>query len=306
MQFAEALVDNVIYRETGRLIPGVFYRFKVQFSDDVDDSDYDKTWIVSRRNPTSDELDLKPDSVPRWAWISLGEDLDRARRKHDCPLDKAHVTASYPSYPKEPVAEIFGARLSDFVPDADSNLAIVNETLAERLKRSGLTGLSFTTIATWEHVNERPGAKLSIANFEGRDCRRGFEVAGAPNACPFCGRKPLICPACGYGGAVCPDCGKHTLTWTHLHQGAGDRRLKGNLEGFHKKPIVEGKRWDGSDFSYNRSGGIITRRALDWLLGVHAAPFYVQPMLVDIEGMTDEQLAKLEAARKPLPIKTAK
>src|SRR4051812_9552491 len=87
-------MDNIIYRDIGRLIPGIFYRFEVHFGDDIDDPDYDQTWIVSRRNPTSDELFLNEDR-PYWMRIEIVGNPAPRREKHECPLDKGHVTASY-------------------------------------------------------------------------------------------------------------------------------------------------------------------------------------------------------------------
>ena len=33
---------------------------------------------------------------------------------------------------------------------------------------------------------------------------------------------------------------------------------------------------------------------VDWLLSIHAAPFYARPVLIDIEGASDETLARLK------------
>jgi hypothetical protein len=47
--------------------------------------------------------------------------------------------------------------------------------------------------------------------------------------------------------------------------------------------------------------GTITRRALDWLLSIHAGPFVAEPIAVNVFGLTKDDLEHLEVARTPLP-----
>ena len=48
------------------------------------------------------------------------------------------------------------------------------------------------------------------------------------------------------------------------------------------------------------SGGIVTRRAVDFLLSIHVWPFIAQPLPTLVEGLTKDDLAKLDAARRPV------
>lgn len=94
----------------------------------------------------------------------------------------------------------------------------------------------------------------------------------------------------------CLHCSEITAISARAHKGADDRRLR--LSPIPREgPILEGKDWDGSDFLRD---SFITKRALDWLLSVHAAPFVARPARVCIDGMTDKQKKWLEAATKPL------
>ena len=65
--------------------------------------------------------------------------------------------------------------------------------------------------------------------------------------------------------------------------------------------IVDGRRWDGTDFFGGGDGlQTVTRRAVDWLLSIHAYPFEAQPVPVNIAGMTKAERERLEQARTPL------
>jgi hypothetical protein len=45
---------------------------------------------------------------------------------------------------------------------------------------------------------------------------------------------------------------------------------------------------------------IASKRFIDWLLRVHAAPFYAEPVLFAVDGMSDEQKRWLKELDKPL------
>jgi hypothetical protein len=64
--------------------------------------------------------------------------------------------------------------------------------------------------------------------------------------------------------------------------------------------ILDGKRWDGADLINSNGINYISKRVLDWLLMVHAAPFYAKPARFCVDGMSDKQLARLEETQKPL------
>ena len=81
-----------------------------------------------------------------------------------------------------------------------------------------------------------------------------------------------------------------------------DQRLKSKALVPGTGRILEGPKWDGSDI-INCGWYFITKRALEVLLSVHAAPFYARPARVDVEGLSKQQLGKAETAKHPLPMK---
>ena len=78
-----------------------------------------------------------------------------------------------------------------------------------------------------------------------------------------------------------------------------DKRLK-SADVPKKGRIFQGKTWDGKDFINNWN--LITKRALNWLLCVHAKPFYVRPARVCIDGMSKKQLEWLKTAQTDIEI----
>ena len=64
--------------------------------------------------------------------------------------------------------------------------------------------------------------------------------------------------------------------------------------------ILQGKSWDGKDFFQGSYKRFITKRALNWLLCVHAKPFFAKPVRVCTDGMSDEQMKWLKLAQEPI------
>ena len=64
-----------------------------------------------------------------------------------------------------------------------------------------------------------------------------------------------------------------------------------------ERDVVDPRRWDGSDYM---DGGVATRRFLDYLLSIHLWPFVAVPLPTLVEGLTDDELAKLDRARRPV------
>jgi len=64
--------------------------------------------------------------------------------------------------------------------------------------------------------------------------------------------------------------------------------------------ILDVNRWDGSDFIGGTMSGIVTWRALDFLLRIHAAPLKAEPMRADVRGISEEQRDWLKRAERPV------
>ena len=71
------------------------------------------------------------------------------------------------------------------------------------------------------------------------------------------------------------------------------------LMGSENRQIINGKLWDGSDLICGRdyTVGFVTRRFVDWLISIHAAPLCATEVAVCVDGMSEAQLANLERAR---------
>jgi hypothetical protein len=78
-----------------------------------------------------------------------------------------------------------------------------------------------------------------------------------------------------------------------VHKGPGDKRIPFARD---RKMVIEGKTWDGSDLIHNR---LASKRFIDWLLGIHAAPFYAEPVYFCVDGMSDQQKKWFDDLQKP-------
>jgi hypothetical protein len=256
------------------------------------DGKIDKSWIVSNRTPTSNELTARGEAD--WMRVETGG-LENPVKEFGCKDFKHHVTQI--TYAADEVDLFGGTRIGSFLPDVNDQIC-VSDDFKQRLAASNLTGMDFVPLKIKVNQASDIDPVLFTLVPQGQNCRRPLKCRGVANACPFCGLEPLICPNCGYEEVKCTRCGQITRILSSLHKGEGDRRLRMApvpKDGY----VLDGRRWDGSDF-VNCGFIFITKRALDSLLSVHAAPFVARPACVCIDGMSDKQLAQLEAAKKPV------
>jgi hypothetical protein len=245
-------------------------------------------WIISDFVPPGDKQVVGAECA--YAEVSSYEQRDR----HDCPIDKAHVSCEViiPT-----LVDLFSGPSAPFIPNFSDGL--VNEQLAEQLKASGLKNVEVRPVELTEDPRG-PQQKVFALIFNGPEIfRLGWQGPEEKNVCPFCGFGPLFCRACKAGHYFCPRC-KEQTTVSPSDRKVDDRRIV--IEQPENGPIIDPRLWDGSDFC-GGSCGTITRRALDWLLSVHAAPFRAQPLRTDVSGLTAEQSKFLETAKEPVKTK---
>ena len=195
--------------------------------------------------------------------------------------------------------------LTPFVSEHDH--VIVNEWLADRLKTSGLKGFRLlpATVSSFPMLYKdeatTPVGKLFQLTFDGvhPGAIPHVEPASA-DKCPNCGAGPIVCPECGFCINPCVKCGEDWGVSERRYEGKNDRRIKIERLGA-SIDVIDPRSWDGTDFMGSSHGGKITRRALDWLLSIHAGPFVAQPIAVNVFGLSATELARLETVRKPLP-----
>jgi hypothetical protein len=228
----------------------------------------------------------------------------RIVERFKCPVDEAHGLD----------VEVFAYELdvtyapnpfTPFMSEVDH--VIVNEWLADRLKRSELRGYRLLPTKTrdlpewFKDATTTPLPNVFQLTFDGIYPVQIPRVEPASaNKCPFCGAGPVVCPECGHSRNPCAECGEKWGVPAALHKGDSDRRIK--IEGAGNGiAVIDARRWGGVDFMGYSHGGYVTRRALDWLLSIHAGPFLAEPIAVNVFGLSNAEREKLELARHPLP-----
>jgi hypothetical protein len=279
-------MNGLFYDETGDFVTDLFYELDV-----VNDVEFaalgvpgSAKWIKSGVGP---EI-----YVP---FVYLGPEYDIS---HKCKLNPRHETE------REIIScscEIFGKdTLTDFVPIVGLGLIVIaRDTFAKRLLDKKFCGLMSRNIEITENQSAIIDPKLVWLQSSRCDLfrRQAKPRLDGPNVCPFCDWGPVVCPECGDISYDCERCKERILVPEKQHQGAGDKRwiIKSRSA---PESILEGKHWNGNDFIMSRGWHYISKRVVDWLLRVHAAPFIAKPARVDVTGMSPEQRAKLDAITK--------
>lgn len=300
---------------SGTLKSDFFFEFIVPYDSDLADLEYSKQdgWeYISKRSPT--ELELAEEDNK--AWLEVGILKQKLSRQKNCSADQSHVTGksfseleldSFNSDDGEVILSELNLTRPYFEMPGDEQAILVTKAFADRVRKSGLRGATFlpAKLNHSEQPVERKIPPLFAFQFQGKKCLRPFKVQGAENACPFCGRKPLICQECGFGNCICPQCDQSAWTPLNKHGGAKDKTLIVSPPEQRDILVMEGKRWDGTDFL--NTGGltfvdsyIVSKRALDWLLSMHATPFCARSVKFCTDGMSDQQLQQLEEIQKPI------
>lgn len=260
---------EIVYDVSGTLRADVFYKFGI-CQDDVVATfpGADETWTIVPRTPTADQLFLASDNpADRWIYIADAGDI--------CG----------------------GARVSEFIPNL-MDLVICSDSFRRTLEKSAFSGYR---IRPFKELEENQSAlkdpKLFYLFTTGYNCIRFPTIIGGRNECRYCGYSPLLSSEGFNVPFRCERCGQDVAISAKLHEGENDFRYpvrkRDNLN-----HILDGHRWDGSDFIGGGYSNFISKRVLDWLLATHAAPFYAHPIRFCTDGMTDEQLENLETMTK--------
>lgn len=279
----------VEYDRTGQLVPDLFYELEVcpqlEYASDGETGDIGASWIRGRER-ACDCVYLEGLYEPQW--------------KHACPFDKGHQTG----YTRINIrVDLFGGSgLGAFVPDMFHELVVVAEGFLEQLRQSGLKGWSSKPVKVATNQSTIPTPRLWLLEFLGKPCLRPPRVTiPGSNECPFCRWEPVVCPGCHNVTYDCPRCRERIVVLEDERQGQDDPRF--TVQSLPRDGrVVEGVLWDGNDFISGGNQGVVSRRAVEWLLHIGAGPFLAKPCYVDTEGMDTFQLAQLETLRAPRPI----
>ena len=267
------------YDRSGELLQGYFFRLEIPFDTHLSlrmESD-SKQWIVSDSATTVYESE---------AYLETSVDCDERR---DCPLDASHVT-KYEGLRVSWAEMNGGNQLADFVRSFMDEFIIVADDFGRRLLESRLRGVALVAVPirfNQSSLQEIP--RLCRLDFQGRDCVRPMQLrVPEPNECPRCRWGSVVCPACHDTTYVCPQCKLELIGWTDAPH---DRPFTAEIIN-DTDWIVEAHDWDGSDFFAAR---YITRRALQYLMSVHATPFIAKPVWANVERLTKTEKSALVA-----------
>lgn len=279
---------------SGDVRKGVFYAFDTMY-EDVPYVPYGKPTpesIIAPRMPTRDALIAA--NLPSYLYINEDpREADHVEIK-DCPANPNHVTLDY--YKSLHVNLEGGPRIAPFAPTWTSRFIVVSDELRKRLEALKLRGTRLDLVAIGDNATDVKDAKLWNLQFLGRARTRLPRFADTANQCPQCGRGKIVCESCGYWIPLCENCGQQMHILENVHKGNGDKRIpvENGLQ-----TVLDGKTWDGSDLVHSR---LASKRFIDWLLRIHAAPFYAEPVYFCVDGMSDQQKKWFDDLQKPFEV----
>lgn len=277
-------MGKIVPDRSGDVRKGVFYEFHVPFDDGTDSQKPARDWIVVPRTPTDDAL--RANGEEPYLWISpLGSEGGPIETK-DCAGDAGHVTHSYHrSHDGEACG---GRRTSPLIPMNILNSFALSDEFRRRVASLKLRGAYVVQFNLQENPSGKKVRGFWSFQFVGKARLRLPKFEGVKNECPHCGKGKNVCESCGQWNPYCSECRKEMTTPESMHKGTEDKRIPFE-DGLWS--ILEGKSWDGSDL-IQTSGGwrcFASKRFIDWLLRVHAAPFYAEPVWFCVDGMNDKQ-----------------
>jgi hypothetical protein len=155
----------------------------------------------------------------------------------------------------------------DFVSDGGDGYHALSAETASRLMKSSLKGVELLPIKfdLTEYPYELPCQFFGL-RFVGRPCERIPSFIGE-NRCSQCGQPDLFCARCGNWFFKCPQC-KATVR-VHFDDPVADDFESVNDDDsirYGTPYILDGDRYDGSDFIRTAWGEFISARAIEWLL----------------------------------------
>jgi hypothetical protein len=288
---------NVVANKQGAMTRDAFFIMSMASDDEAQGGNHFGKGILSPRHPT------------RWILSAQNEDYLVLGTPDDCrPVSRvkyfrckakapnAIAELSYPLHvTEEYVTDVTyevrtGTRLGGpFIPA--SHRFVITDEFQRQLVNSNLRGWQTEPITVRPGFSKLKLPRFHLMRFMGRACERPLMIVNAENLCPHCRKAQIVCVDCKSIFVFCVNCGEATWTTASSHKGTADKRLIICPPEDREPMIVDGNRWDGSDFNYVRGNeyGIISKRALNWLLSVHAAPFYATPIDFCTDGMTDQQ-----------------
>lgn len=241
--------------ESGVLELGFFYELVVLAENDEDIPEETSDWYSSL---SDDDLYVMPAVVSR-----------KHTKLHRCSANSKHVTGRRHD---ELLIRWSGGGTRSMMLASDYYI-LFDDDLRKRLASTDLKGTECieAKIELVPPITERPN-KIFQPQFPGiRPLRKPTFQPNIPNACPFCKHGPLFCNVCGtLEFFMCPKCEKRCIAKRRASS-PGQIHIRPTPE---QGQVLDAAKWDGNDFC----DGIVTRRALDFLLQIHATSFKAQPL----------------------------
>jgi hypothetical protein len=173
-----------------------------------------------------------------------------------------------------------GRRVVEFVRGVGDGWYALSSETASQLLKSGLTGFELFPIRfdIEEYQFELPCEFFGL-NFLGRAFKRVGQVVGL-NQCVYCGQNDLYCFECGDYFLACPKCKAFVgievddpaLEFVTFSESCSDA--------YRSSGILDGDRYDGSDFFSGRTGQGLSARAVEWFLEHGVRGFCALPTLL--------------------------
>lgn len=229
-------------------------------------------------------------------------ELVRGDRKVVKRCPSCDEPVEYQRVPNVFSADLFGGRgceWSGLVYAFMFDDLVVSGRLRSLLSESGLKGYSLHPIKIeCDQTDSEHTPELYCLIRTGGDCYRDETVTvPEPNTCPFCGTGPVVCPTCKrlVGCRSCINCKRKIVFYDDEKVDQCETRCFLTESLMDNEPIIEGAKWDGSDFLWVAMGvhHVVTARTIDFFCQNDVRRFAAWPIAVNIEGMSDEQKAAL-------------
>jgi hypothetical protein len=287
-------MGKMILDKSGDLRKEVFYRFDVPLDDSTDGNKVESGSIVAPRTPTNEVLFRRGEEP--WIRLHAYGEPDSLVEVKGCAANPDHVTSQY--YTKIFGEAFGGKRISSLIPAADSPGPFgLSDATKSRIERLNIRGARIDSIDLKHHVSDTKLEGFWALQFVGRIVPRVLKFVDVANACPHCGKARIMCESCGGDwNATCNACRQSMVIVDYLHEGTGDKRIPFEHRSWR---ILEGKSWDGSDVISCRGFAFASKRFIDWLLRIHAAPFYAEPVWFCVDRMNEQQKKWFEELQKP-------
>lgn len=285
-------MPKIVLDRSGDLRKGTFYRFMVPLEDKPAIEVPTADWVVVPRTPTNDELRLKGEDT--WMYVEELPEFETVTELKECPSDPAHVTFSCFTKVK---GESYSGRVSPFIATTGHLVMVLSDELKRRFEGIKVRSVQIDPLALRDSATGKRTPGFWSLQFVGKAKQRPARLADALNRCPHCGKSRIICESCGYWYFRCPQCERHMVVLDSAHGGKTDKRL--TYEHGCNWRVIDGRSWDGSDLIGGTSFSYASKRFIDWLFRIHAAPFYAEPVYFCVDGMSDQQKKWFDDLQKP-------